>query len=128
VHLADMRIDPARIAVPAGTHLLLRVTNIDEMRHDLYIRGGPRTPLLRTDQSATLDLGTVGHDLQGWCTVPGHKAAGMTMSIIVDDAPPSTHDAMAAMPGMAASDPSTTPWSTPNTAPMASLSPTNRKE
>ncbi len=96
VQLADMRIVPSRITVPAGTRLVLDVTDVDDMQHDLYIDGGPRTRLLTHGQRVTLDLGTVTHTLQGWCTVPGHKAAGMTMTITVSG----DH---ATMPGMASS-------------------------
>lgn len=83
VQLADMRISPATITVPAGTRLVLDVTNTDSMRHDLYVGGGPRTPLLTPGEHATLSLGPVTRTVQGWCTVPGHKAAGMVMSIRV---------------------------------------------
>jgi nitrite reductase (NO-forming) len=103
VRLADMRIEPSRITVPAGVHLVLQVTNIDDMRHDLYIDHGPRTPLLGHGQHARLDLGTVTHGLQGWCTVPGHKAAGMTMTITTLGGPSTTPAmAMPSAPGPAA--------------------------
>jgi nitrite reductase (NO-forming) len=98
VTLQAMHISPSVITVPSGTRLMLQVTNADSMRHDLYLDGGPQTPLLAEGQSARLDAGVVTHTLQGWCTVPGHKAAGMTMSIQVTGAP--TGDAT--MPGMAA--------------------------
>jgi nitrite reductase (NO-forming) len=81
VQLADMRIVPSLITVPAGTRLVLQVTDTDTMRHDLYIDGHGKTPLLAHGDRARLDLGTITHPLQGWCTVPGHKAAGMTMTI-----------------------------------------------
>ena len=105
VQLADMRITPAHITVPAGTRLILQVTNTDDMRHDLYIDGGPQTPLLTHDQRARLDLGALTHTLQGWCTVPGHKAAGMTMTITVTGGTAPTGSsapslAMSGMPGM----------------------------
>ena len=83
VELADMRITPSLISVPRGTRLVLDVRNSDQMSHDLYIDGGPGTPLLRPGQSARLDLGVVRRTVQGWCTVPGHKAAGMVMTIRV---------------------------------------------
>jgi nitrite reductase (NO-forming) len=83
VRLADMRITPSVVDVPVGARLILRVTNTDTVRHDLYIDGGPRTPLLAHDQTTRLDVGVVTHTVEGWCTVPGHKAAGMTMSIRV---------------------------------------------
>lgn len=85
VQLADMRIVPSVITVERGTRLVLQVTNTDAMPHDLYIDGNdrPRTPMLSPGRSATLDVGTVTGSLDGWCTVPGHKAAGMTLTIRV---------------------------------------------
>lgn len=98
VTLQAMHISPSVITVPSGTRLRLQVTNTDAMRHDLYLDGGPQTPLLAHGQSAVLDVGVVTHAMQGWCTVPGHKAAGMTMSIQVTGTPTGS----ATMPGMAA--------------------------
>ena len=100
VRMTNMRFEPSRITVPAGTRLTLRVTDVDDMQHDLYIDGGPKTPLLSQGQSAILRIGPVTHTLQGWCTVPGHKAAGMTMTIAVTGHS-ATSGGMAAMPGMA---------------------------
>lgn len=82
VTLAGMRVSPAVIEVAAGTRLVLEVTNTDGMRHDLELSSGERTPMLATGESATLDLGVVAADLEGWCTVPGHRAAGMTLDIV----------------------------------------------
>ena len=83
VELGDMRITPSSITVPSATHLVLEVRNTDQMSHDLYLDGGPGTPLLRPGQSARLDAGVMTRTVQGWCTVPGHKAAGMVMTIHV---------------------------------------------
>jgi nitrite reductase (NO-forming) len=89
VTLVDMDIRPAVITVPAGTTLRLVVTNKDSMRHDVAfpassaLPGGMATPLLLRGQTSTIDLGVVRSDLSGWCTVPGHKAAGMTLDIKV---------------------------------------------
>jgi nitrite reductase (NO-forming) len=76
-----MDIQPGVIAVPAGTRLRLVVTNQDAMRHDLAFANGPSTPLLSRGQQAVLDLGVVRTALSGWCTVPGHRAAGMTLDV-----------------------------------------------
>ncbi|MCF0089845.1 Copper-containing nitrite reductase [Streptomyces sp. MH192] len=81
VSLHDMRVSPSRIEVPRGTALRLKVTNRDAQRHDLRIEGGPATSLLSDGQTRTLDLGTLTGDRKGWCTVPGHRAAGMTLDI-----------------------------------------------
>ncbi len=86
VTLAGMRVSPAVIEVPGGTHLVLEVTNADGMQHDLALSSGQRTPMLGAGESATLDLGTVDADASGWCTVAGHRVAGMTMEIAVTGA------------------------------------------
>ncbi|MFE1311904.1 multicopper oxidase domain-containing protein [Streptomyces sp. NPDC058755] len=83
VTLADMRIRPGRIEVTEGTALKLNVTNRDGQRHDLKVDGGPATPLLSPGESRTLDLGQVTKDRTAWCTLPGHRAAGMSLSILV---------------------------------------------
>ena len=83
VTLQDMRIRPGTLSVPAGTHLILDVTNRDGMRHDLAVPGGKRTPMLSRGQRAQLDVGVVTRALTLHCTVPGHAAAGMVMAVNV---------------------------------------------
>ncbi|MFD8005347.1 multicopper oxidase domain-containing protein [Streptomyces mirabilis] len=85
VTLADMRIRPARIEVAAGTDLRLKVTNTDAQRHDLKVEDGPATPLLAKGHTHVLDLGQVTGYREAWCTLPGHRAAGMTLDIVVKD-------------------------------------------
>ncbi|MFF9060342.1 multicopper oxidase domain-containing protein [Streptomyces sp. NPDC014882] len=85
VTMADMRIRPARVEVAAGTSLRLEVTNDDAQRHDLKVEDGPATPMLAKGDTRVLDLGPVTRDRQAWCTLPGHRAAGMTMDIVVKD-------------------------------------------
>ncbi|MDN5383282.1 multicopper oxidase domain-containing protein [Streptomyces sp. LB8] len=103
VSLGTMRVTPNRIEVARGTALRLRVTNRDAQRHDLRIEDGPATPLLSRGESHTLDLGTVTSDRKGWCTVPGHRAAGMTLDIVVGGgthgSPEQDGHTMAAAPG-----------------------------
>lgn len=81
VQLRDMRVWPDTLDVPAGTHLVLRVTNEEALPHDLRVDNGARTPRLRRGQTAMLDVGVVQQDRDLWCDVPGHKAAGMTMTV-----------------------------------------------
>ncbi|MEO6794084.1 MAG: multicopper oxidase domain-containing protein [Mycobacterium sp.] len=81
VTLDNMRFSPDVIDVPAGSRLVLRVTNIDALPHDLRVDTGEHTPRLSRGQTAVLDLGVVQQDRDVWCDVPGHRAAGMTMTI-----------------------------------------------
>ncbi|MFD1936647.1 multicopper oxidase domain-containing protein [Nonomuraea mangrovi] len=82
VTLSGMRVRPAVIEAPPGTVLTLRVTNTDAQRHDLRLATGERTPTLAAGQRATLRLAPLGGTVDGWCTVAGHRAAGMTMRIV----------------------------------------------
>ncbi|WP_245899881.1 multicopper oxidase domain-containing protein [Nonomuraea indica] len=81
VTLSGMRVRPAVIEAPVGTVLTLRVTNADAQRHDLRLATGERTPMLASGQSSTLRLRPLGEAVDGWCTVAGHRAAGMTLRI-----------------------------------------------
>ena len=106
--LSGMRVSPAVVEVPAGTHVVLQVRNTDAMQHDLVLASGEATPMLRAGETATLDLGVVETDLDGWCTVPGHRAAGMTFRIVATGS-------AAAVPG--------SPGTTAPAAPHASSGP-----
>ncbi|SEL87095.1 multicopper oxidase domain-containing protein [Nonomuraea pusilla] len=81
VTLSGMRIRPAVITAARRTVLTLRVTNADAQRHDLRLATGEQTPLLGRGQTAVLTLAPLGEAVDGWCTVAGHRAAGMTMRI-----------------------------------------------
>ena len=83
VTLVGMSVVPGVIEAPAGTRLVLRVTNKDGRRHDLRLSTGQRTPMLRPGESATLTLPELTGPVDGWCTVAGHRAAGMTLRITV---------------------------------------------
>ncbi len=80
----DMTFSPSRIRVPAGNRLVITLTNTDgSTLHDLYFDDEHKTRRLAKGESATLDLGVVGEDREGWCTVTGHKAMGMVLEVDV---------------------------------------------
>jgi nitrite reductase (NO-forming) len=93
VTLSGMSIRPSVIEAAPGTVLTLRVTNTDAQRHDLRLATGERTPMLGIGQSATLTLRPLGEAVDGWCTVAGHRAAGMTMRVVPAGAPAPPADA-----------------------------------
>jgi nitrite reductase (NO-forming) len=72
-----------RVQEVAVSLLSMVVTNHDGMRHDLAFSDGRATPMLAGGRSATLNLGTLTTSGSGWCTVPGHREAGMTLDIRV---------------------------------------------
>ncbi|WP_093185196.1 cupredoxin domain-containing protein [Sanguibacter gelidistatuariae] len=83
VVMKDMRFEPSVIEVEPGTHVIIEAKNADSMPHDLVFENDLSTDLLPRDKSATLDLGVIEANLDGWCSVSGHRAAGMTLTIEV---------------------------------------------
>lgn len=83
VSLTEFAVTPASIDVPAGTELTVNVTNDGTMPHDLKLGGEMGTAMLDPGQSETVSLGTIDETAEAWCTVPGHREAGMTMEIVV---------------------------------------------
>jgi nitrite reductase (NO-forming) len=78
-------VTPDVLEVVRGTHVVLNVVNEGDEDHDLAVEGGAKTRTLSPGQSELLDLGTVVLDRPAWCTLPGHKLAGMTLDIQVVD-------------------------------------------
>ncbi|MEP7054818.1 MAG: cupredoxin domain-containing protein [Actinomycetota bacterium] len=87
VSARNLAFSPRAIEVPTGTRVRLVMTNFDAVRHNLAFAGVPTPPLLAQGEHATVDLGVVTHNITGWCSVPGHRAAGMTFDIRVTAAP-----------------------------------------
>ncbi|MCD9625568.1 multicopper oxidase domain-containing protein [Rhabdothermincola salaria] len=83
VELGDLWVKPSSIEVPAGTEVMVNVTNSGAMPHDLVLAGGVGTAMLEPGERETVSLGVVEADTEAWCTVPGHRDAGMTMDIVV---------------------------------------------
>ncbi|WP_306795816.1 multicopper oxidase domain-containing protein [Cellulomonas sp. GbtcB1] len=83
VEAQDMRFVPDTVEVPAGDRLVIRVTNADAAVHDLVLANGATSGRLGPGESADVDAGVVGADLDGWCSVAGHRLMGMTLAVVV---------------------------------------------
>ncbi|WP_110207446.1 multicopper oxidase domain-containing protein [Nocardioides daejeonensis] len=83
VEAADMRFTPSRIEVPAGDRLVITVVNTDDSDvHDLVLETGHDSGRLAPGDEATIEVGVVGRDLDGWCSVVGHRQMGMVLEIV----------------------------------------------
>ncbi|HEX4868535.1 MAG TPA: multicopper oxidase domain-containing protein [Acidimicrobiales bacterium] len=83
VELGDLFVKPSSVDVPAGTELIVRVRNTGAMAHDLKLQGETGTELLDPGANQEVSLGVMEETTQAWCTVPGHKEAGMVLEINV---------------------------------------------
>jgi nitrite reductase (NO-forming) len=82
-----MRFQPDHIEVPAGDRLVIELTNADERRHDLVLANGARTASIAPGGTARLDAGVITGAVEGWCSLPGHRAAGMVLTIMTSGGP-----------------------------------------
>jgi nitrite reductase (NO-forming) len=104
-----MRFTPDAIDVPVGNRLVIILTNTGQDRHDLVLETGVKTPRLAPGDKATLDAGVIGRDLEGWCSVAGHRQMGMTLQVRATGASAASgghaaHHHGEQMAGMAADD------------------------
>jgi nitrite reductase (NO-forming) len=83
VELGDLYIKPASITVAKGQHVTLHVTNKGAMQHDIVLDGQKAAGMIDPGKSATVDFGMIDKSTVAYCTVPGHRAAGMEMKINV---------------------------------------------
>jgi nitrite reductase (NO-forming) len=88
IELGDLFVKPDRVEVPAGTDLIVEVTNTGDLVHTLNLQGETGTGRLQPGDSQTADFGVIDADTQAWCTIPGHKEAGMVLTIAVTPAGP----------------------------------------
>ncbi len=87
VTVDGMAFTPARIEVPRGDALRITFTNTGDQRHDLVFGDTLGTPAIAPGASATVDVGVIGSDLEGWCSLPGHRQMGMTLQVVATGGP-----------------------------------------
>ena len=105
VETRDMRFTPSTIKVPAGNRLVVMLANTDdEDVHDLVLDSGNDSGKLSPGESTRMDVGVVGRDIEGWCSVVGHQQMGMVLDILVTgEATPALSDHSAHQHGPEAS-------------------------
>lgn len=81
VQVRGYRFTPAAIDVPTGNRLVIDFTNTGDMRHDLVLDNGSRSPMLAPGESHEIDAGVIGANVDGWCSVAGHRQLGMVFDI-----------------------------------------------
>ncbi|MGW5215319.1 multicopper oxidase domain-containing protein [Streptomyces sp. NPDC004051] len=87
VTVRGMRFTPDTVEVPAGDRLVIKVHNLGTDQHDLVLETGARTARLAPGKQGTLDAGVVGRDLDGWCSVVGHRQMGMVLTVEATGSP-----------------------------------------
>lgn len=83
VSARSMRFEPSSVNVAAGDRLVIDLVNEDPvMAHDLVLAGAD-SGRLAPGERAEVDAGVIGESTQGWCSIAGHKQAGMVLDVVV---------------------------------------------
>jgi uncharacterized cupredoxin-like copper-binding protein len=87
VRETEFKIALPAAKVPAGK-VRLAVQNAGKIQHDLVVsgpgvKGAAKTPLINAGQSAKLTVTLAAGSYTLYCSVPGHRAAGMVAKLTV---------------------------------------------
>lgn len=84
VTITGMRFTPDTVTVPRGDRLILNVHNGNHQVHDLVLASGQSTGRIAPGADARLEVDVVGRDIEGWCSIVGHRQRGMVLHIVTD--------------------------------------------
>lgn len=87
VGVSGMRYTLDEIEVPYGDRLVVTFHNTGSDVHDLTFANGFRSERLVPGAREVVDVGVIGSDMQGWCSIAGHRQMGMELTVVVTGAP-----------------------------------------
>lgn len=82
----DLLYAPERIEIAAGEPLRLHLRNDGAIVHDLVFEDGWESGQVRPGDAITVELDAQTESSVAWCSVPGHRAAGMELEVVVLEA------------------------------------------
>jgi nitrite reductase (NO-forming) len=85
IAMGDMFYEPASIEVPSGGRLAVTVTNEGSVQHDLKLDDGTGIDVVPAGGSDSGELGPFTESTVAFCTVPGHREAGMELDVTVTE-------------------------------------------
>jgi nitrite reductase (NO-forming) len=80
--MKEYRFTPSTVRVPVGEKLVINLSNTGTMLHDLVLDNGATSGSVKPGQSVTVNVGVITGDLNGWCSIPGHRQLGMVMKVV----------------------------------------------
>ncbi len=81
IRAKDMTYVPNTIQVHVGDRLHVVFVNDDTQSHDLVFSNGASVPTIAPGARHNLDVGIVAGDMQGWCSLAGHREMGMSLTV-----------------------------------------------
>ncbi|APT89795.1 hypothetical protein CSPHI_00320 [Corynebacterium sphenisci DSM 44792] len=77
----DMRYEPDVLRAEPGDRLVITMVNADDQVHDLRLATGEDTGRVAPGESATVEIPVLPGEVEGWCTIAGHRQMGMTLRV-----------------------------------------------
>jgi nitrite reductase (NO-forming) len=84
VTMVDIAYEPDSVSVPSGSELVVNLVNEGDADHDFHLEDGSGSSMLSSGESETVQVGPFTESTTAWCTVPGHREAGMEFDIEVN--------------------------------------------
>jgi len=77
VELADSTFRPASVTIPAGRPVSIELRNVGALEHDWSVDALRFSPNVRPGQSTVVELTAPAGVYEVYCSLPGHREAGM---------------------------------------------------
>lgn len=81
VTVNGMHFIPDVIDVPTGDVLIVTFENTGTDMHDLVFDNGTGSAHLAPGDSQVIEVGAIGADMDGWCSVSNHRQLGMELLV-----------------------------------------------
>jgi nitrite reductase (NO-forming) len=78
----DLFYEPAQLEVRAGEPTVVHLTNEGGIVHDL-VHDGWESGHVRPGEAVTVTLPALSATTIAWCSLPGHRDAGMELELVV---------------------------------------------
>lgn len=80
----DIKFEPKELTIAADTEAKIKVTNKGVLQHDFHVdKLDITSKLLNGGDTDTVTIKAAAGTYEFWCTVPGHKEAGMVGTLTV---------------------------------------------
>lgn len=85
VTAVDIAFEPTELAIPADTDVEITLNNEGALQHDFNIEDTDfATELLNSGESETITVNLAAGEYTYFCSVPGHREAGMVGTLTVE--------------------------------------------
>ncbi|MGB3307023.1 MAG: cupredoxin domain-containing protein [Thermomicrobiales bacterium] len=124
IHTIDINFEPKELTIAANTDVPITVINKGALQHDFHVdKLDITSKLLNSGETDTVTINAAPGTYEFWCTVPGHKEAGMTGTLTIvapgESAPAGKEASPSASPASEEASPASSPAAESGAAPAS---------